>query len=140
MIAAAGMEISWGWMVGGLILFGLTTAFTWIVAAKATGAGQGQRIKSLEDNMDRLTGNVDKLTNTVTSHDRRIEEIRTERSDCETRANQAFATRAEVLEAIKDNKDCRREIFKKLDEVHGRITKLVEQVGRIDARAEKGQT
>ncbi len=130
---ATGMEISWGWVVGALIVFGLTTGLAWLVAGKVTGADQCRQIKSLGDSIKTQTTNIAELTKTVTAHEQGMEKLRTERANCELRANQRFATREEVLQAIKDNKEGRREIFEKLDGVHERITNLGEQIA-------KGQT
>ena len=136
---APALEISWGWLVGALIFFGLTTGLAWLVAAKVTGAGQGKQIENLTGNVDRLTTTVDTLATTVASHDSGMEKLRTERSDCEVRANKEFVTRAELVQLVKDNSDGRRHLFKKMDDLHGRVTKLLEQVSRIEARTEPGK-
>lgn len=129
--------ISWSAVLVGVVAWLLTTAATWLIAARVTTAVLREQNKNIRESVGGLLADVRQLSNTIS-------EIRQQRGKCELRAVKTFATREEFAQIIIESAANHREEMTKLDniansfrnsvgKVHSRADALAERVTRLEA-------
>lgn len=99
-------------LIMGLIVAGITL---WVLKSQVRGLIN--RVGKAEDKLD--------------GHDKQISKLHNQRTQCELRATHAYASRSELARIIADANASSQQLSDKLDDVHGRITKLSEGFNRF---------
>ncbi len=121
-----------GWIQLGV--FALTVTGLAYVTARVASARASELSKALST----LTKTVDGLSKTIARHEKELGDLAKERTQCELRATQNYATRGEIARLISDQGEHHRTIHEKIDGVHSRITSLGVEVAKLNGAAAKG--
>ncbi len=137
--------ISWGFVGAALIVWALTTALTWLIAAKITSAVLREQNKNLRGIIDELKADVAKISSTIGKLYADINTLRTDRAGCELRATKRFATQIQFTQTLVEVSANHREVLERLDamsdsfresvaKVHSRVDELQERTTRTEER------
>ena len=157
--AAAGIEISRSHIVGtvvaGIVITMATNVATWLIANKITATRHEERQNQLTENnkqmrdlIDELKGSVAEVTHTVNKLFGEIHDLDKERSNCEIRASQTYASNEQVgqliVQQVSSNnalrnliEDMAKGLRESIGKVHGRIDAIDRDVVAIKTRGEK---
>ena len=136
----AEMTISWGHVIGGLIVVIVVNVGTWLIAARINGVVQREQMRELTDAIGRLTGSVDKLSERADHHEERIAAVDRGRIKCQAEAGRTYVPRGELAQILAANAEANRSVEAKMDTVHGRITEVSERLAELTGEIRGKQT
>ncbi len=128
--AAGGVGISWGWMMGALLVWFISTVATWLVASKVTSAVLHEQNKQMAQAIETL---FDKISSVFTRLDDLKDQIATgkeARKDCELRAVKSFATQDQFAQTLVEISANHREAMSKLETIGDKVRESVARVHR----------
>lgn len=132
--------MNWAYVVGAILVWLLTTAGTWLIAARITTAVLREQNKNLKESVSGVVADVRDLGQSVRELSEQMAATRTDRVSCELRSARNYATRAEIARLISDQTNQYGQIMSKLDELsgtmHGRVTELAKNVSNLQGKIE----
>ena len=144
-----------GTVVAGILITVATNVATWLIANRLTAARYEERQKQLTENnkqmqhlIDELKGAVGEVTFTVNKLYGEIRRLDKDRSDCELRATNTYATNDQfaqiVVQLVSNNnavleriENTGREIRTSIGNIHKRVDKIDREVVTLTAQGEK---
>ena len=144
-----------GTVVAGILITVATNVATWLIANRITAARHEERQNQLAENneqmrhlIDELKGAVAELTQTVNKIYGEIRRLDKERSECEIRATNTYATNDQfgqiVVQLVSNNnavleriENTGREIRTSIGNIHKRVDRIDREVVALTAQGEK---
>jgi len=125
MLAAAADGVNWGQVLGYLIATGIIGVVSGVLTAHMA-------TRELRANVGRNVAAVATLTETVSTVQREISDLKVNRVNCELRAGTKYATHAEVGNILGQQMSHHDALLSKLDAIHGRVTPLAERISTLE--------
>ena len=136
---------AWGYIAGALVVWLVTTVLTWLIATRITTAVLREQTGQLREGLDRVSDELEGLQGGVRGLQANFNTLQNERTQCELRAVQRYATREEFAHTLVQAAANHREAMGKLDQiaagvresvgkVHGRVDDVAERVTRVEER------
>jgi len=129
--ASGGVEINWGWLLGGLVGWIITTALTWLVAARVSTAVLRADVCTLSDEIRDLVKDIDTL--------------RDKRAACELHAARTYVTQSQWVGQQVDLAALAEKLAEKTEAItsathaqagaaHERINQVLDRLTRCEER------
>jgi len=150
---------SWGSIVGGVMVWTITTIASWLISSRVAHAKTDEKIASIAASVAELSEavkhnakmaqrNADDLAAARLERQKQLDDARAERSTMELRAAKTYATREEFTQMFGQMMACHQKEIERIDEiakdfhasngrVHSRIDDLANLVARLDERSKK---
>ena len=142
----AAMPLStWPYVSAAIVIWLVTTALTWLVSARVTGAVMREQARQLKGSMKDLLADVRALTSDVHGLRDGLHAAEEGRTQCELRAVKTFTTREELTRVLIQVTAGTENLANRMDDlgksfrdsvgkVHGRVDDLQDRVGGLEGR------